>query len=209
MDPITKTVYLFDGITGEYTGAYAAQEDPMSPGDFITPIYYLEEPPPAITPGSFTVAVAQDGEWVIVPDYRHVALYSTEDGAIITVTAIGPMPANATLLPRPFGTKWGGSDWIEDFALVGPAELAAFRKSRRDMFAVIADMAWVAMAMEDTAAVSALLTFRQGVKGMPAWPAVAAATTLVGLKAALKARYQTLTDALPTGLKDEFRELAS
>jgi hypothetical protein len=45
-----KTVYLYDPITLAPTAAYDAQESPLEPGVFITPIYSVDTPPPAAGP---------------------------------------------------------------------------------------------------------------------------------------------------------------
>ncbi len=88
-------------------------------------------------------------------------------------------------------------------------ELAKFRADRREMFALIGDMGFVALAQGDQATADALLAFRLGVKDLPAWPAVVAATTLIQLKSAMAARYKSLTNALPASIKSDFKELAS
>ncbi|SHL09994.1 hypothetical protein SAMN05216428_10171 [Nitrosospira sp. Nsp11] len=42
-----KTVYLYDPVTLAPTMAYDAQESPLEPGTFITPIHHVDTPPPA------------------------------------------------------------------------------------------------------------------------------------------------------------------
>jgi hypothetical protein len=42
-----KTVYLYDPVTLAPTAAYDAQESPLEPGTFITPVCCVETPPPA------------------------------------------------------------------------------------------------------------------------------------------------------------------
>ncbi|PTR17509.1 hypothetical protein C8R31_101673 [Nitrosospira sp. Nsp2] len=46
-----KTVYLYDPVTFAPTGAYDAQESPLEPGTFLTPVHCVETPPPAVEPG--------------------------------------------------------------------------------------------------------------------------------------------------------------
>jgi hypothetical protein len=41
-----KTVYLYDPVTLAPTAPYDAQESPLEPGVFITPVYCVEIPPP-------------------------------------------------------------------------------------------------------------------------------------------------------------------
>lgn len=96
-----------------------------------------------------------------------------------------------------------------DFDAVRTVELGKFRADRRAMFALIGDMGFVSIATSDTATRDALVAFRQGLLDFPAWPAIVAATTPATLKAAMKARYKTLTDALPLSVRAMFKELAS
>lgn len=52
-----KTVYLFDAETKRFTGSYSAQESPLEPGVYVTPVCSVDVPPPV--PASVWV----DGEW--------------------------------------------------------------------------------------------------------------------------------------------------
>jgi hypothetical protein len=45
-----KTVYLYDPITLAPIAAYDAQESPLEPGVFITPVYSVDTPPPVAGP---------------------------------------------------------------------------------------------------------------------------------------------------------------
>lgn len=200
-----KTVYLYDAATGEYAGTYDAQESPLEPGVFVRPEKSLDDAPPPLAANQTAVAV--NGVWVVSPDFRKTPLYSTVDGSPLEITGIGPMPANATETPRPPGTKWDNGAWVEDFAAMAATELAKFRNDRKEMFAVIAGMGWAASATNDTATETKLLAFREGLKDLPEWPAVVAATTHAGLKAAMVARYKTLTGALPVAVRDDFKKL--
>ncbi len=93
------------------------------------------------------------------------------------------------------------------FAVDKELELAKFRADRRAMFSLIGDMGFIALATNDSATVTALVAFRQGVLDLPAYSTVVAATTLTQLKKAMKDRYKTLTDALPNSVKLMFKEL--
>lgn len=59
-----KTVYLYDPVTLQPTASYDAQESPLEPGTFITPIHCVDTSPPV--PGA-NQAVFFDGvnSWVI------------------------------------------------------------------------------------------------------------------------------------------------
>jgi len=94
-----KTVYLFDGITGEYTGTYDAQESPLEQGVYIEPSDSTETAPP--TAGVNQVAVFSNKAWVLDDDYRGQTIYDQTTGAPQEVTAIGPIPSGFALTPPP------------------------------------------------------------------------------------------------------------
>ncbi|MES2685731.1 MAG: hypothetical protein V4706_02855 [Pseudomonadota bacterium] len=103
------------------------------------------------------------------------------------------------------------AEWIEaggvplpadepDFEPLKVAELAKFRRDREAMLNRIAGIA----VFSDDAAVAILKTFRTGLLDLPAHATVAAATDLVALKKAMKARYDALLVPLPLNLKQDF-----
>lgn len=57
-----KTVYLFDA-TGAYIGTYDAQESPLEPGVFITPVLSTSSAPPEVLPNQ--VAVFNGSSWAV------------------------------------------------------------------------------------------------------------------------------------------------
>lgn len=57
-----KTVYLFDG-TGKFVERYDAQESPLEPGVFLTPVLSTEIAPPPFEDGQQALFLA--GTWVI------------------------------------------------------------------------------------------------------------------------------------------------
>lgn len=61
----TKTVYLFDAISGEYSGTYEAQESPVQPGSFIVPTSSTDIPPPSLQIGE--KAVFSNSAWNVIP----------------------------------------------------------------------------------------------------------------------------------------------
>ncbi len=87
----SKTVYLYDGSTGELKGSYEAQESPLEPGKYIEPMDSTEIAPPAVLANE--VAVFSSGSWSIQPDYRGQTIYNQTTGAQEVVTAIGPIPS--------------------------------------------------------------------------------------------------------------------
>lgn len=59
-----KTVYLYDPVTLAPTAPYDAQESPLEPGVFITPVYCVDIPPPAAGPNQRVFFDGVSG-WVI------------------------------------------------------------------------------------------------------------------------------------------------
>lgn len=90
----TKTVYLFDQVTGEYRGGYEAHESPLEPNVFHAPVNSTELAPPKV--GKNQVSVYRNGEWAIEPDFRKTELYEIATGLPVLVTEIGPMPNGVT-----------------------------------------------------------------------------------------------------------------
>lgn len=109
----SKTVHLYDQITGEYRGLYEAQESPLEPDVYIEPTSSTHLSPPFV--GVNEVAVFRAGAWSVQPDYRKAELYSTADASSRTVDAIGPLPAGVTDKPRPSKNHiWQGGNWVVD-----------------------------------------------------------------------------------------------
>jgi hypothetical protein len=89
------------------------------------------------------------------------------------------------------------------------AVMAKFREDRRAMFALISGMGFAALATGDAATADSLVSFREGVKGLPSDAAVVAATTVQELQAALDVQYKALVAALPDPIKRDFKALAA
>jgi len=90
---MTKTVYLFDPLTGIYTGTYGAQESPEESGVFITPTYSTPIAPPPLTANQAAVFTVATNSWSVVSDYRDQIMYDQVTGAAVLIDAIGPLPA--------------------------------------------------------------------------------------------------------------------
>jgi hypothetical protein len=124
-----KTVYLFDPLTGESLGAYEAQESPLEPGTFIEPVASTAIAPP--TPGERQAVVFEGAAWVLKPDFRSVVLISTITGAPVTVSEIGPQPADTTELPQPSSAyKWVAGAWVVDLPTLKVSKNAAINAAR-------------------------------------------------------------------------------
>jgi hypothetical protein len=98
--PPFKQVYLFDPVTGAYTGIGNAQLSPLDePGTYLTPVHSTVTAPPVVAVNQ--VAVFVSGEWSLQPDYRGLMVYNQADNSTLIVTAIGVLPAGYALTPPP------------------------------------------------------------------------------------------------------------
>lgn len=88
-----KIYYLFDQATGEYSGIYEAQENPLEPGAYISPVHSTDLAPPAQIAGQ--VAVFANGAWVLTPDFRGQTWYDAQGNAMV-ITSIGALPNGLT-----------------------------------------------------------------------------------------------------------------
>ncbi|MFG6076064.1 tail fiber assembly protein [Erwinia sp. OPT-41] len=112
----TLTVYNFDSLTGEFTGA----TDEYLPQGVGVPACACSSAPPTAEPGF--VAVYQDGGWQTVADHQGETVYSTADGTATEITAPGDYPAGTTTqAPATAFDKWDGEKWVTD----GDAQQAA------------------------------------------------------------------------------------
>lgn len=105
----TLTVYGYDALTGEFTGA--VQE--FLPQGVGLPACACLTAPPAAQSGM--VAVYQDGNWQSVPDHRGETVYPVSGGAPVKITAPGDYPADTTTqAPATNFDKWDGKKWVTD-----------------------------------------------------------------------------------------------
>lgn len=112
---MTKTVWLFDD-NNEYTEPYEAQESPLEPGVFIIPIKCLTIKPP-IT-GKHEVSVAENGVWVVYPDFRGIPLYDKNNGTVYYTKRRGEVSSNYTVSKPDIFQKWDEKEqcWVKDIA---------------------------------------------------------------------------------------------
>jgi len=105
----TLTVYNFDSLTGEFTGA----TDEYLPQGVGVPACACSSEPPTVEPGF--VAVYQDGGWQCVADHRGKTVWLTADGTATEITSPGDYPAGTTThAPATAFDKWDGEKWITD-----------------------------------------------------------------------------------------------
>lgn len=97
-----KTVYLFDD-NGVYTHSYDAQESPLEPGVYIEPVSCTSVLPPVLGANEAAQFDVENGEWVVVPDFRGQTYYNIATGAPVEITEVGePSPdLSPTPVPTP------------------------------------------------------------------------------------------------------------
>ena len=90
---------------------------------------------------------------------------------------------------------------VPSFAALKAAEFASFRATRRDFLDRMAGVRteFADMGVAGDSAVTNIQGIRQGLLGMLTEPAIADATEIVQLRAAMKARYKSLTSPSPVG----------
>lgn len=126
-----NTIHHIHPITREYIGHGEADDSPQEPGNFLLPANATIKAPPAT--GMHEVAVFDQAEddWVVMPDFRAVELYSILDGRHV-ISGIGPKPQDTTDLPRPSPMHdWNGVSWIANLAKIKSAKWEAI-KAKRD-----------------------------------------------------------------------------
>lgn len=208
-----KTVYLFDAGSGEYAGTYEAHNSPLEPGVYITPICSSATSPPPV--GEHEVAVMVDGTWVIKPDWRGIALYSTVDGSPVCINVIGEVPGDqACTIPRPSAAYvWLVGQWVADAGrevAVFATEVVAYMTDefyplRERILNRLVGMCFIAEKAGQQAIADEILVLHQALKDIPAFPPVMAATDIDTYKTAIKLRYKFLADGASPDVRVAFK----
>lgn len=90
----TRTVYLFDPVTGLFTGSYEAHESPEEPGVYIAPVHSTAKPLPGLSANEAAVFNPATDVWTKVADFRGQTFYDQVSGAPVVIEALGPVAAN-------------------------------------------------------------------------------------------------------------------
>ncbi|WP_042860348.1 tail fiber assembly protein [Dickeya sp. NCPPB 3274] len=119
------TVYHVDPLTREYTGA---SYEYLMVGTGLPADSYADAPD--LPPAGQALRRRVDGEeWEHVPDYRGQTVYRTADGQQQTVTTLGELPDELTLLaPTTAYDTWDGAAWVTDTAAKQAAATAAAQR---------------------------------------------------------------------------------
>lgn len=177
----TLTVYGYDALTGEFTGAV---QEFLAQGVGLPACACLTAPPDV---QAGTVAVYQDGSWQRVPDHRGETVYPVSGSAPVKITALGDYPADTTTqAPATVFDKWDGEKWVTDSDAQQQSLLdaAASEKAARVSEANGVTQAWQAQLLlgiitdADKATLTAWMKYVQAVQatdvsGAPdiRWPA--------------------------------------
>ncbi|MGL4925612.1 MAG: tail fiber assembly protein [Plesiomonas shigelloides] len=107
----TITVYGYLADTGEYIG----KSDCFIPATTGLPAYCTHISPPVAEPGKTVIFNDQRGEWEQVDNHRGQTVYSVITRQPQTVTELGALPADVTLLvPSSDFDCWSGQAWVKD-----------------------------------------------------------------------------------------------
>lgn len=133
--------------------------------------------------GRFAFSLGDNGG-VEVLDEDHALLLAGESQGKRIVPGAGGAPVLQDRPPLPF-------------AQTRQAELAAFRADRGKMLDCLSGLAGRFARAADAASALACDALSQGLLDLPAYSAVAAAQDLPALRAAMRARYNTLLASVP------------
>jgi hypothetical protein len=92
---MTKIIYNYSSVTGEFLNQVNADASPLDPGSYLIPANATDIPPPALKTNQ--VAVFLNGAWAIQPDFRGTT-YWLADGTQAIQQTIGALPAGSTLV---------------------------------------------------------------------------------------------------------------
>jgi len=122
-------LYTYHKVTGEFLGALEANIDPLESQRAGGPVYVTTVPhttterPPVAEQGK--VRVFKSGSWSLVEDHRGKKAYATANGALLVVSALGPLSEAYTFKEYPGdGYYWDGENWTPDIAKLATAAMA-------------------------------------------------------------------------------------
>lgn len=114
-------IYLFSATTFEYICQALGEVSPLEPEVILVPACGTRRQPPATGEREVAVYLPEQDDWVVKPDWRGVALYSTTDGSAVSIADIGQTPADVgateQAMPSP-AHVWDGAGWVLDQAML-------------------------------------------------------------------------------------------
>ncbi|OCJ24616.1 tail fiber assembly protein [Serratia sp. 14-2641] len=105
----TVRVYNYRADTGEFV----SESDAFIPAGTGLPAYCTRLLPPVAKLG---YAIVFNGtSWGVVQDYRGQSVYSILDSLSFTISELGPLPENTTLIkPDSIFDEWNGNGWVKN-----------------------------------------------------------------------------------------------
>ncbi|MBH2976869.1 tail fiber assembly protein [Serratia marcescens] len=133
------TVYSIEPVQREYQ---QASQEYLPEGVGLPALSFSDKP--TLPESSFALVRSADGtRWESLPDFRGKEVYSTATGKLQTVTVIGELPQDVTLLaPQTPYDKWDGDKWVTDTdeqhqAVVGAAQLELSQRQQVAATAIV------------------------------------------------------------------------
>jgi hypothetical protein len=107
----TKTVYGYDPISFEFTGAQYAHLCPVTKNMYLMPANTVDFAPVDFEDGF--AFVLENNKWVKIADERGKEVYSCETGEVVghVNNLIGDVKENHTTLKPETGQEWDGEKW--------------------------------------------------------------------------------------------------
>ena len=93
---MSKTIYHYHPVTGEYVGASHAIQDPVEPTRFLMPADTTDQMPPATNDNQVAIFDRDAERWTNTSDWRGHE-YWTEDGERHHITDLGVAPPEGAL----------------------------------------------------------------------------------------------------------------
>uniref|UniRef100_UPI0035C6E848 tail fiber assembly protein n=1 Tax=Serratia quinivorans TaxID=137545 RepID=UPI0035C6E848 len=105
------TVYSIEPVQREYQ---QASQEYLPEGVGLPALSFSDKP--TLPKSSFALVRSTDGtRWESLPDFRGTDVYNTVTGKLQTITTIGELPQDVTLLaPQTPYDKWDGDKWVTD-----------------------------------------------------------------------------------------------
>lgn len=124
-------VYQANPITGEYSGQYYADPDPLDEGNWLIPGMAFTEAPPTAKMGFAAVHVPGKKEtWTLLEDVRGT-VYRTDTGEPVVWDKFGALPDGLTSVPQPsLYHAWVDGSWKLDTMAEGEAQRLQALKTR-------------------------------------------------------------------------------
>lgn len=119
-------IHHYDSHTGQYISSALADPDPRNPSAWLQPAFTTLVPLP--NRNRYEWPFFRDDAWIMLPDYRGVILYRTENGEPAELGAPGVTPQEAGLTPDPRPSelhRWTAEGWALDASLVAERTRAA------------------------------------------------------------------------------------